>query len=273
MSGNVSSMYFVGNAAQLTNTSDVKPGIYGGGAFVPQIWVNDKGRISDIQITQVFVTLDQVTQFNSSTTSTIYLRNKGTGIRSDGDLCLNNGKDVVILDTVGTPIGTFGQNSEIDSRVIYLSGSQTDSVLNVSNWETISLNSGITVDSSGRTTMKGCFMESGTGYILNAQQLTTVSDTLNLDTSDLFKWFSFQPKTDKSIRMPDPTSCQAGSWIGITNVSQIADIQIYDVFGTTLYTSIPKCIFICGNSCRLMCVSTLASANGTSVMGNVWVCS
>lgn len=271
MSGNVVAKNFSGNAYNLTNTSDVKPGIYGGGSLIPQIWVDKSGRISDIQVTTLFTTLDQVTQFNSSTVSTIHLRNKGVGLTSDGDLQVNGGRDVVWLDTFGVPVCTLGQKSESDSKIAHFCGSQVDSSLDISNWGTVSINSGLFVNSDGLTTMSGCFMKPGTGYILDAQQLSTSSETLSLAPEDLFRWFSFGSSSDKNIQLPDPTACQAGSWIGITNTSRTSNIQVFDVFGTTLYTRIQPSEFVGGNSCRLMCVSSLAPANGTNVMGNVWV--
>ena len=271
MNGNVNAQNFYGNAAQLTNTSDVKPGIYGGGSIIPQIWVDKKGRISDIQLTQIFATLDQVTQFNSSTCATIYLRNKGIGIISDGDVQVNYGKDVVWLNNFGNPVCTIGQKSEVDSRVAHFCGSRTDSLLNISNWENVSINSGIMIDSNGRTTMNGCFMKSGTGYILNAQQFSKSSETLSLDPQDLFKWFSFGMTTDKIIQLPDPTACQNGSWIGITNTSSTSNIKVFDTFETTLYTIIKPSEFIGGKSKKLVCVSSLAPANGTTIMGTIWV--
>jgi hypothetical protein len=271
MNGNVSAQNFFGNAFQLTNTSDVKPGSYGGGSIVPQIIVDKNGRISDIQLTQLFTTLDQVTQFNSSTGTTIHLLNKGVGLISDGDIQVNRGKDVVWLDNFGNPVCTLGQKSEVDSRVAHFCGSREDSLLDISNWESVSINSGITVDSNGRTTLNGCFMKSGTGYIMNAQQLSGSSETLSLNSQDLFKWFSFGSSNSKNIKLPDPTVCQAGSWIGITNTSSTSNVQVFDTFGTTLYAVIKPSEFLGGKSKRLMCVSSLAPANGTNVMGTVWV--
>jgi hypothetical protein len=257
-----------GNAAHLTNTSDVKPGIYGGGSIVPQIWVNAEGRISDIQLTNMFMTLDQVTQFNSSTNSTIYIKNKGTGLVSDGDIEVRYGKDIVFFDSVCNPLCTFGQKSEEDSKTVHISSMTTDGILNMSNWKKVSVESEMSV---GRVTMKGCWMEPGTGCLLNAQQLTKTPETLRLDVPDVFKWFSFNASDAKNVQMPDPTVCQAGSWIGFTNTSQLFDVSILDVFGTVVYTALTKSEYAVGTSCRLMCVSTLASANGSNVMGDVWV--
>lgn len=268
--GNVVAQYFTGNAAQLTNTSDVKPGIYGGGAIIPQIWVDKQGRLSDIQLTSIFMTLDQVTAFNSSTSATLFLRNKGTGLVSEGDIHVTCGRDIVLLDEFHNSVCTFGQKSETDSRITHLAGTREESVLDISNWKNILLNDGLSIDSKGFTTMKGCFMESGTGYILNAQQLSKSSEELLLTPDDLFKWFSFLPATEKIIRLPDPSSCKAGSWIGLTNLSQSSCIQIFDVFGTTLYSRLESSEFAAGVSKRFMCVSTLASANG-SFMGGMWV--
>ena len=257
-----------GNAAHLTNTSDVKPGIYGGGSIVPQIWVNAEGRISDIQLTSMFMTLDQVTQFNGSTNSTIHIKNKGIGLVSDGDIELRYGKGVVFFDHVCNPVCTFGQTSDEDSKTVHISSTTLDGTLNISNWKKVSIESGINV---GYTTMKGCWMEPGTGYVMNAQQLIKTPETLSLSVSDLFKWFSFGASDNTHVRLPDPTACQAGSWIGMTNTSQSFDVSILDVFGKTVYTVLTKCEHAGGKSCRLMCVSTLASANGFNVMGDVWV--
>jgi hypothetical protein len=271
MNGNVFAKNFSGNAYNLTNTSDVKPGIYGGGSIIPQIWVNEYGRISDIQVTTLFTTLDQVTQFNSSTVSTIHLRNKGVGLISDGNIQVSGGRDVVWLDTFGSPVCTLGQKSEGDSKVAHFCGSTVDSSLDISSWRTVSINSGLSVDSGGFTTMGGCFMKPGTGCIVDARQLSTSPEELSLSPEDLFGWFTFGSSIDKSIHVPDPTACQAGSWIGITNTSRTSNIQVFDFFGTTLYTCIQPSEFAGGNSCRLMCVSSLAPANGTNVMGDVWV--
>jgi hypothetical protein len=270
MSGNVMAQNFTGNAAQLTNTSDVKPGIYGGGAIIPQIWIDKQGRLSDIQLTNIFMTLDQVTAFNSSTSATLFLRNKGTGLVSEGDIHVTCGRDIVLLDEFHNSVCTFGQKSESDSRITHLAGTQEESVLNISNWQKVSVNEGLSIDSKGFTTMKGCFMESGTGYIINAQQLSKSNEEVLLTPIDLFKWFSFLPATEKIVRLPDPTSCKAGSWIGLTNLSQSSCIQIFDVFGTTLYARLESSEFAAGVSKRFMCVSTLASANG-SFMGGMWV--
>lgn len=268
MKGDVNAVNFFGNASSLTNTSDVKPGVYGGGSIVPQIWVDGSGRISDIQSTNIFVTLDQVTQFNSSTNSTIYIKNKGTGLVSDGDIEVRYGKDVVFLDSVCNPVCTLGQKSEEGSKTLHLTSTTTDGILDISNWKTVSVDSEMSV---GRVTMKGCWMDPGTGYVLNAQQLTKTPETLRLDVPDVFKWFSFDASDTKNIQLPDPTACQAGSWIGFTNTSQLFDVSILDVFGKVVYTVLTKCEYAGGTSCRLMCVSTLASANGSTVMGNVWV--
>ena len=270
MNGNVIAQYFTGNACQLTNTSGVKPGIYGGGSIIPQIIIDRQGRLSDIQLTNIFMTLDQVTAFNSSTRSTLFLKNKGAGLISEGDIQVMYGKDIILFDEFNNSVCTFGQKSENDSRTMHLSGTQEDSILNISNWKNISVNDGISVDSKGFTTMKGCFMKTGTGYILDAQQLSKSSQEVLLTRNDLFKWFSFLPTIDKSIRLPDPTSCQAGSWIGLTNLSQSSCIQIFDVFGTTLYSRLESSEFAAGVSKRFMCVSTLASSNG-SIMGDIWV--
>ena len=51
-----------------------------------------------------------------------------------------------------------------------------------------------------------------------------------------------------------------------------SDIKVFDSSGMTVYTIIYKSEFAGGNSRRLMCVSTLASASGTmGVPGGVWV--
>jgi hypothetical protein len=271
MVGNVSAKNFFGNAFQLTNTSDVKPGSYGGGSIVPQIVIDKNGRMSSIELTQVFMTLDQVTLFNSSTGTTIHLLNKGVGLTSDGDIQVNYGKDVVWLNSFGNPVCTIGQRSEVDSRVAHFCGSQVDSLLDISNWESVSINSGVSIDSSGRTTMNGCFMKSGTGYTMNAQQFSGSLETLSLSSKDLFNWFSFGCSASKTVQLPDPTVCQAGSWIGITNASSTSNVQVFDTFGTTLYAVIKPSEFSGGKSKRLMCVSSLAPANGTNVMGTVWV--
>jgi hypothetical protein len=270
MNGNVIAQNFLGNAFQLTNTSDVKPGSYGGGSIVPQIIVGKNGRISSIELTQVFMTLDQVTQFNSSTRATVYLRNKGVGLISDGDIQVTYGKDVVWLDDVGNPVCTLGQKSEVDSRVAHFCGSREDSLLDISNWESVSINSGLMVDSKGRTIMNGCFMKSGTGYTMNAEQFSESPETLSLDPQDLFKWFSFSCSSSKNIKLPDPNVCQAGAWIGVTNTSSTSNIQMFDSFGTTLYAVIKPSEFAGGNSKRLMCVSSLAPAND-AVMGTRWI--
>jgi hypothetical protein len=270
MSGNVSAQNFFGNAFQLTNTSDVKPGSYGGGSIVPQIIVGKNGRINSIELTQVFMTLDQVTQFNSSTGATIYLRNKGVGLISDGDIQVNYGKGVVWLDNIGNPVCTLGQKSEADLGVAHFRGSREDSLLDISNWKSVSINSGFVIDSNGRATMNGCFMESGTGYAINAQQFSESSETLSLETQDLFNWFSFGCSNSKNIQLPDPTVCQAGSWIGITNTSSTSNIQVFDSFGMTLYAVVKPSEFAGGKSKRLMCVSSLAPANG-AVMGTRWI--
>ena len=271
MNGNVSAKNFFGNAFQLTNTSDVKPGSYGGGSIVPQIVIDKNGRLSDIQLTQLFATLDQVTRFNSSTGTTIHLLNKGVGLTSDGDIQVNYGKDVVWLDTFGNPVCTLGQKSEVDSRVAHFCGKRKDSLLDISNWESVSINSGLIVDSNGRTTLNGCFMKPGTGYTMNAQQFSRSSETLSLEPQDLFKWFSFGSSNSKNVNLPDPTVCQAGSWIGVTNTSSTSNVQVFDSFGTTLYAVINPSEFIGGKSKRLMCVSSLAPANGTNIMGTVWI--
>jgi hypothetical protein len=253
----------------MESVDGIKPGVYGGGCLVPQLWVDSAGRISDIQVTQFFTTLEQVTQFNGSTSSTVYLKNK-TSLVSDGNVHVNNGKDLLWFDSVGNPACTLGQQSDPDSRVTHFCGSQSDSQLHIDSWKKITMNSGLSVDSKGLTTMKGCFMESGTGYVLDAQQLSRSSEELSLGPSDLFKWFSFQSPLDKSIRLPDPTGCLAGSWIGITNASSVSNIKVFDVFGTALYTILHS-EFNGGNSCRVLCVSSLSPANGSSVMGDVWV--
>jgi hypothetical protein len=214
------------------------------------------------------MTLDQVTQFYSSTNSTIHIKSKGVGLVSDGDIELRYGKGVVFFDHVCNPVCTFGQTSDEDSKIVHISSTTLDGTLNISNWKKVSIESGINV---GYTTMKGCWMESGTGYVLNAQQLIQTPETLSLSVSDLFKWFSFGASDNAGVRLPDPTACQAGSWIGITNTSQSFDVRILDVFGKAVYTVLTKCEYAGGKSCRVMCVSTLASANGFNVMGNVWV--
>jgi hypothetical protein len=270
MRGNVVAQNFTGNGYQLTNTSDVKPGIYGGGSIVPQIWIDKKGRLSDVQLTNIFMTLDQVMAFNGSTTSTLFLRNKGVGLVSEGDIQVMYGRDIVLFDEFQNSVCTFGQKSENDSRAIHLDGSQEDSNMTISNWKKVSINDGINIDSKGFTTMKGCFMESGTGCIINAQQLSRSNEEVLLTSIDLFKWFSFLPSTEKIVRLPDPSSCVAGSWVGVTNISKSACIQIFDVFGTTLYARLESSEFAAGVSKRFMCISTLASANG-SIMGGMWV--
>jgi hypothetical protein len=254
----------------MESVDGIKPGVYGGGCLVPQLWVDSTGKISDIQVTQFFTTLEQVTQFNGSTRSTVYLKNKDASLVSHGNIHVNNGKDLLWFDNVGNQACTLGQQSDPDSRVTHFCGSQPDSQLHACNWKKVTVNSGLSVDSSGLTTMKGCFMESGTGYILNAQQLSRSSDDLRLGSADLFKWFSFSSPKDKKILLPDPTGCVAGSWIGITNISRVANIEVFDVCGAAFYT-ILKSDFNGGNSYRVLCVSSLAPSNGTSVMGDVWV--
>jgi hypothetical protein len=217
------------------------------------------------------MTLDQVTQFNSSTGATIHLKNKGTGLISDGDLQLTNGKQVLWLNNLANPLCAIGQSSESDPLVAHFSGSQPSCSLKVSNWENVSINGGLSVDATGLTTMKGCLMEPGTGCVLNTQQVSSSAKTLSLKVEDVFKWFSFECTTEKSVLLPDPTTCQAGSWIGVTNISGTSDIKVFDVFGLTLHAVIPMSECAGGTSKRLLCVSSLSSATGTTVMGTRWI--
>ncbi len=269
MDGNVSAKNFFGNAHDLTNTSDVKPGIYGGGAIVPQIWVNEKGRISDIQLTNIFMTLDQMMQFNNSTGATLRLKNTNVGLISDGDINVTQGKDVVWLDEFHNTVCTLGQKSEKDSRTIQFSGTQQDSIMNMSNWHQVFINEGLSVNSEGFTTMRGCFMEPGTGLVLNAQQLSKSNDDLILTRNDLFKWFSLSPTTNKKVLLPDPSKCQAGSWIGLTNLS-CSCVTVFDITGTVVFSKLESSEFAAGVSNRFMCVSPYASANGV-ITGGMWV--
>jgi hypothetical protein len=270
MGGNVNAAQFFGDASHLTRTCDVQPGIYGNGSLIPQIWVNESGRISSIQLSPIFVTLGQATQFNSSTGSTIQLKNTSVGLQSEGDIQLRNGKDVAWFDNFGNSVCTLGQKSECDSRVAHFVGTQTESSLNISNWKKVSINSGLSVDSRGFTSLKGCFMESGTGCVLNAQQVSKSPETLLLGPSDLFKWFTCMSPSEKKVLVPDPRLCTAGSWIGITNISRY-EIKVLDASGRILHTIIKPSEFVGGTSCRLLCVSSLASASGTGVMGDVWI--
>jgi hypothetical protein len=264
-SGTVRAQNFVGNAYQLTNTSDVKPGVYGSGSLIPQIWVNEQGRISDIQVAQIFMTLDQVTQFNSSTRSTIQLKNSGTGLVSEGDIKLAYGKDVIFLNDVLNPVCSFGQNSQIDSKTVNLSGANSETILNLSEWKSVQIHSSLQL--SKLAIMRGCVMESGTGYILNAQQLLKTNETLVLDLSDLFKWFSFEASSDKDIYLPVPSVCQAGSWIGVSNVSKTSSINIFDASGNIIVVIKKE------KAKRFLCVSNLAPANGFNVSGCRWIIS
>jgi hypothetical protein len=211
------------------------------------------------------MTLDQVTQFNSSTRSTIQLKNSGTGLVSEGDIKLAYGKDVIFLNDVLNPVCTFGQNSQIDSKTVNLSGVNSETILNLSEWESIQVNSSLQL--SKLAIMKGCIMESGTGYILNAQQLFKTNETLRLGPPDLFKWFSFEAPGDKDIYLPVPSACQAGSWIGVTNVSKTSSINIFDASGNVV-SVIKK-----EKSKRFLCVSTLAPSNGFNVFGCRWIIS
>jgi hypothetical protein len=271
--GNVYASQFVGNASQLTNIVDLKPGSYGNYSSIPQIIVDKNGRISDIIPINIMFSLDAVTRFNPSVYTTIQLMNKQNGLVSEGDIVLRSAKDLVFSDSFNNRISSIGQHSTEDSKTLNFSGLTEETTLTLDNWNIVNINSGLRVDHNGLTTMKGCFMESGTGYMMNAQQLSYSDDTVSLNKEDLFKWYTFSPKSgDKNVYLPGPKDCQSGSWIGITNISNASDIKVCDSSGETVYTVIYKSQFAGGNSCRLMCVSTLASANGTMIVpGSIWV--
>lgn len=273
LGGNVYASHFVGNAAQLTNTVDLKPGSYGSYSTIPQIIVDKNGRISDIIPIGITFSLDAVTRFNPNSYTTIRLMNKQDGLVSEGDIVLGCGKDLVFSDSFNNRISSIGQHSTFDSKTINFSGLARETTLSIDNWTSVKINSALQVGDDGLTNMKGCFMETGTGYMMNAQQLSYSDETVSLDRKDLFKWFTFSPTSgDKSVYLPEPAECQSGSWIGITNISGSSDIKVFDSSGMTVYTIIYKSEFAGGNSRRLMCVSTLASASGTmGVPGGVWV--
>lgn len=71
----ISSLNYIGDASQMINTCNVKPGIYGGGGYIPQIHIDTQGRLSDIVLTNVFLTFDQLAAYNNSTSCSLQFNN------------------------------------------------------------------------------------------------------------------------------------------------------------------------------------------------------
>jgi hypothetical protein len=257
LGGTVNASSFVGNGSQLSNTVDIPTGLYGSGRSVPQIVVNDQGRISEIRQLEIQFTFEQSTALSPYSTSTIHLTNQVSSLETDGNVSVKNGKNLNFKDCFNNPVCSFGQDGAESSPQFNVTGQCRDSFLNVTNWDRISINSGLSVDSAGFTTMDGCVMNSGKGLFINSQKVSESSDNLNLTKDDVFKWFSFRNVVPKTIYLPDPDACQAGVWIGITNIG-------------TSTISVGSTIIKAGKSKRFLCVSELANG-GPGVKGDLWV--
>jgi hypothetical protein len=252
--GTVNALSFVGNGSQVSNTVDVPMGYYGNGRWIPQIVINAQGRISEIRQLSIQFSFEQSTNFSPYSSSCLMLTNKHASIQADGDIIIKNGKNLTFKDCFNNPVCSFGQDSAESSPQFNIIGKCRESFLNITDWDRVSINSNVT---TGFTTMDGCIMNSGKGLFIHAQQVSGSSDDLSLTKDDVFKWFSFRVVNPKTIYLPDPDACQAGVWIGITNI------------GTSTISVGPTIIKPC-KSKRFLCVSELSNG-GPGVKGDLWV--
>jgi hypothetical protein len=113
----------------------------------------------------------------------------------------------------------------------------------------------------------------GEGTYENALQTSTSSSALVLTNSDLFKTYSFNPSSNKIIRLPLSSDCKIGSWININNFSSTSSIIIQDSTGVFIYTILSPCISgtIGGNGIKMLAVSSSAQT-GNGFADN-WICS
>jgi hypothetical protein len=254
--GSVKATSLVGNGSKVSNTVDIPMGIYGNGWSVPQIVVNDQGRIAGINHLTMQVTLEQVMSFSPYSSSCLMLTNSNSSIQADGDIIIKNGKKLTFRNCFNNPVCSFGQDSAESSPQFNIVGKCRESFLNITDWDRVSINSNVT---TGFTTMDGCIMKSGKGLFIDAQKVSGSSDDLSLTKDDVFKWFSFRNANPKTIYLPDPDACQAGVWIGITNIGT-----------STIRMGNETTIIKSGKSKRFLCVSELSNG-GPGVKGDLWV--
>ena len=113
----------------------------------------------------------------------------------------------------------------------------------------------------------------GEGTYENALQTSTSNSTLILTNNDLFKTFSFNPTSNKIIRLPLSSTCKIGSWININNFSSTSTITIQDSTGALVYTVLSESISgtIGGNGVKMLAVSSSAQTGGG--FASNWICS
>ena len=113
----------------------------------------------------------------------------------------------------------------------------------------------------------------GEGTYENALQTSTSNSTLILTNNDLFKTYSFNPTSNKIIRLPLSSTCKIGSWININNFSSTSTITIQDSTGALVYTVLNPSISgtIGGNGVKMLAVSSSSQTGGG--FSDNWICS
>jgi hypothetical protein len=264
--GNIVSNGFIfGDGRNLSNIVSVGKGTYGGKSRIPNIVIDDNGRIVDIKEEFLNISLHEVTSYSNVALTTLNLVNRGNALNVEGDIVVNKAKDIVWMDYAKSPICSLGQQSQEYSKNISFSSKSNENILTFDNWKLVSIGSNVSI--GGQIITEGLFSKPGTGYILNTQQPICINDSFTLSKNELFNWFclSCQHEHAPEVILPDPTVCQVGSWIGFTNLSMSHDIIIRDhhVIRAAKYPG--------GKSKRFLCISTLTPSQ-PNTLGNKWIC-
>jgi hypothetical protein len=264
--GNIVSNGFIfGDGRNLSNIVSVGKGTYGSKSRIPNIVIDDNGRIVDIKEEFLNISLHEVTSYSNVALTTLNLVNRGNALNVEGDIVVNKAKDIVWMDYAKSPICSLGQQSQEYSKNILFSSKSNENTLTFDNWKYLSIGSNVSV--GGQLSSEGLFSKPGTGYILNTQQPMCLHTVFTLSKNELFNWFSFSchEDHDPEVILPDPTVCQVGSWIGFTNLSTSHEIIIRDHY------VIRAAKYPCGKSKRFLCISTLTHSQ-PNTLGNKWIC-
>jgi hypothetical protein len=262
--GNIVSNGFIfGDGRNLSNIVSVAKGTYGSKSRIPNIVIDDNGRIVDIKEEFLNISLHEVTSYSNVALTTLNLANRGNALNVEGNIVVNSAKDIVWMDNTKSPICSLGQKSQEYSKNVSFSSKSSENTLTFENWKTISVDSGVVI--KGQVMSKGIFMNSGSGYILNTQQPIHDVYPFYMYSQNLFNWYPCDVPSTKEVYLPDPTVCQVGSWIGITNLSMTHEIIVRPNY------VIKPSKYECGKSKRFLCISTLAPSQ-PNTFGNKWIC-
>jgi hypothetical protein len=106
----------------------------------------------------------------------------------------------------------------------------------------------------------------GEGVYDNSNVTSSSNATVQITKSQLFQTFSYNPSSTKTVRMPNATVCNVGSWVVINNFSGTSNINITDSTGITTYATLTP-----GTGIKMLAVSSTYSTNGSSAFADNWI--